>query len=270
MKSDLNPDDVKTYNALIQAIKILKMLRIKMVEQSTYNQRISGFNADTGSEHQESSGYEFARLPTYMSIQMLAQKLLGDRSRWIELVLLNKLSSPYIVKNEASRDEFKKIGIDGIIIPGDKIKIPAGFTVSDPIFDANIDDTNKSTDPLTDSEKALGVDLEVTPEGDIAIFSNDAKLIAGKDNLIQGLFLKLAYDLGDVLSDETIGVGSLVGNKQMSALKVRDIVAHTIESDPRIESINDFYLQQAGSESHIYVSMSVKGFSESLALTVTL
>ena len=264
----VNPGDAEAYNTLIQAIKILKALKIRLVEQDTYNQQIAKLNEQTGTKYQESTGFGFARLKTYMTIQMLAQEILGDRSRWVELVVLNKLSSPYIVKDEASRQKLKKAGIDGIIIPGDKIKIPVAFVKSNAIYDVVIDKPNKVTDHMTTAEKELGVDLALSPEGDIDLSSGDARLIGGKDNLIQGLFLKLAYDLGDVLSDETIGAGSLIGEKQVNALEVRDRVANTIERDPRITSINDFYLQQAGAEAHIYVSMSVKGFSESLALTI--
>lgn len=99
--------------------------------------------------------------------------------------------------------------------------------------------SNKVTENLTESEKALGVDLKLTSEGDLEINNlNDFKLVAGGQNAAQAAILKLFIEPGGLLYHPQIGTDLQIGEKTTNAFELQTQVIRSLSQDPRFENVN--------------------------------
>lgn len=98
---------------------------------------------------------------------------------------------------------------------------------------------NKITESLTEAEKALGVDLKLTDEGDLEINNlNDFKLVAGGQNAAQAAILKLFIEPGGLLYHPAIGTDLQIGEKTTNAFELQTQIIRSLSQDPRFENVN--------------------------------
>lgn len=91
---------------------------------------------------------------------------------------------------------------------------------------------------LTEVERQFGVDLKLTPEGDLELNNlNDFKLVYGVANVAQALVLKLFTEPGGLIFHPEIGTDLKIGEKTVSALEIQTQIIRSLSQDPRIENV---------------------------------
>jgi hypothetical protein len=91
---------------------------------------------------------------------------------------------------------------------------------------------------LTEAEKALGVDLKLTKEGDLELNNlQDMELIAGGSNAAQAVRLKLETEVGALPFHPELGTDLLVGSKTVSAVDIKAQITRSLLKDPRITKV---------------------------------
>ena len=93
------------------------------------------------------------------------------------------------------------------------------------------------TKNLTQTEKEMGVDLKLSPDGDLEMSNlKDLKLVAGVDNAAQALRLKLEIERGSLPYHPNIGSSLQIGDKTKDAFLIKTSVLTSILTDPRFVS----------------------------------
>jgi hypothetical protein len=175
-----------------------------------------------------------------MTLERLAQKQLGDSSRWGEIAEVNQLKPPYITDDLSDTRE-------GLLKPGDNVLIPAPSTGTFSQVPATRQIT--TTMGLTELEKSLGTDLKLTKDFDLSISnSGDLEVVSGTENLGQAVVLKLGYEQGQVMKYPLMGASIIPGTKFPPLETIRAGITNTLLQDTRIAGIQELKLsQQSGS-----------------------
>jgi len=98
---------------------------------------------------------------------------------------------------------------------------------------------NHLTKTMTEFEKSLGVDLKLTPDGDLELSNlNDIKLVSGAANAAQAIFIKLNIEPGALVYHPDIGTNLQVGNKTKNALAIKVQVLNSLLKDPRFSNVD--------------------------------
>lgn len=170
------------------------------------------------------------------TLQMIAQKLLGDAGRGMELAVLNDLQYPFI----------GSIGdkeLEGVKKPGDSIIIPIEVS-----SDLAVEDINE--DLYT---RALGVDLMISTDkvnlsfggsGELSTdISGDLQTVSGVKTLHQDLIHRLTTELGTLPYHPNYGSKflSIIGNRKDYTWKQKAVIelSRTFKSDDRVVDIKD-------------------------------
>jgi len=167
------------------------------------------------------------------SLEDIAFVELNDINRWIEIAKLNNLKPPYIA--EVSTDPRIKQPNDRLLLPSDGIQIDTNVIITK---------ENKINKDLTETEKRLGIDFRLNDNFDF-IFNNsgDVLLIRGGANAGQAIRIKFNLERGDLKYHPNIGLGLLIGEKNVNIDTLFDDITGTILQDPRFESIPAFDLR---------------------------
>lgn len=90
------------------------------------------------------------------------------------------------------------------------------------------------TKNLSEYEKALGVDLKITKEGDLEISNlKDFKLVAGAQNASQAIFLKMSIEPGGLVYHPQIGANIQIGSKTGNAFEIKAAILKSLSGDER-------------------------------------
>jgi hypothetical protein len=195
------------------------------------------------------------------TIQTIAARELGDPDRYRDLVILNNLKPPYIAATSSN----------GVLKAGDKYLVPQSKPVG-PNGAIRTKEWN-ITKFLSESEKNLGVDIRITKDGDLAISNiKDLDLVAGIDNMVQVLSMKLFLEKGGLKRHPTLGVNLALGRKVATnhAREVRDEIIQTYSSDPRIESIPYIDVSQEGDTTNINMVVKVMELEQPVPIPISL
>lgn len=218
--------------------------------KSTYDARIKDLVSrfENGIELFSTNAVREILLPAGVSLERLAQKELGDSSRWGEIAEVNGLVSPYIVQDFSDTTP-------NVLHPGEKILIPTpainGFSQVPPVRDI------ASTVDLNELERSFGTDLRINADYDLILTpAGDLEVISGTANMAQQIILKLSYEKGDLLRHPEIGAGIEVGRKFPTLKDIADNVINTLLQDPRIENIKDLSLVRENST--LFLNMQIK------------
>lgn len=190
------------------------------------------------------------KLEVGMTLEKLAQRELGDSTRWGEIAEVNGLKPPYVSSNpQESRD--------GVLGPGANILIPT--PVLNGFSQAPQGKINRLTAGMSELEKSLGVDFKVDGNFDLVLGSSgDFELIAGADNMAQGTILKLSYEPGDVMLYPELGAGAKPGGKFPPLIELKDRITKSLLQDNRIQRVTDLALTQDNSALTISFNLYVK------------
>lgn len=190
------------------------------------------------------------KLKAGQSLERLAQKELGDSTRWGEIVEINGLKAPYV-------SDDPKESRDGVLKAGSNILIPA--SVTNGFSQTPEGKQNKLTKGMSPLEKNLGVDFKIDKNFDLVLSSSgDFELVAGGDNMTQGTILKLSYEPGDVMLYPTLGAGIAVGRKFPPLEDISDRIATSLLQDARIHKVTDISLTRDGSALYIQFNIYIK------------
>lgn len=195
------------------------------------------------------------------TIQIIAARELGNVDRYRELIVLNNLISPYI----------DTISSQGVLAPGDEILIPQNSTTGD-MGIRSAKDYNV-TNGMTESEKALGVDLRLDDNNDIALTNTgDLDVHAGMTNYAQAIIIRMSLEPRSLKRHPSIGVDLKIGEKARTNRinQVRDQIIRSISSDSRTESVPFLEVEQNSGTIGIKMLVKPKNLEQNLPVPVTL
>jgi hypothetical protein len=187
------------------------------------------------------------------TIKDIAARLLGDRGRWHELVLLNDLRAPYI----------SATGGDNVLAYGSFVLFPS--TTGEGIPANQVNHQNQTLREKSDSSntrdgavaEAYGRDIRLGTKDsageyertDVVVSdSGDFSTITGIPNVEQAVRLKFATEQGELPAHPRYGSRFPVGSKasRASVTEYQLDVKNTILSDKRVASIVDLDLVAVG------------------------
>lgn len=179
----------------------------------------------------------------------------GDRTvpaNWVfiypdEGTLIQIIStSQYLRYNNGTWVEIdaNEFTLDGVLKPGDKIKIPSGAT---PPLSTKVQGPrdNIYTNALPPSEKALAVDLRLTDQMDLDLTpSGDLNVVFGVENAAQAIVLKLLYSKGALKKFPSIGSNLSPGKKVPDIATLRADITTSLLQDNRIKDVTKINIVQ--------------------------
>lgn len=195
------------------------------------------------------------------NIQMIAMRELGDIDKFKDIIILNNLKPPYI----------SQTGGVGVLKYGDKILIPKPNASGASSVVKNV--PYNITKNMLQAEIDLGVDIRLTEDGDLALASNkDLDLVAGVDNFVQAIALKLYLEKKSLKRHPFIGTNLNLGSKLRSKglSNLRKEILDSLGSDSRVESIPYIELRQEGGTIYANILIKMKEIEQPIPLPLTL
>jgi hypothetical protein len=196
-------------------------------------------------------------------IFMLSQRLLGDRARYKEIIILNNLRSPYI----------RTTSSQGVLKPGDDVLYPvAGSSQSATISKRstlNAVDNTLGVDLLLEStQKSAGItvfDLSVDTTGDLA-------RINGPSNLGQAIDIKVNTEQGELPTHPIFGGLFPIGTKakQKSLIQFSVNLRATLLTDRRISDIQSLNVTANGNVINVKSTLIAKGAQQPLTTNLSM
>lgn len=241
---------LKGFNDAIMALQML--LSTEDLFKSTFDERIRDMVDRFGGaiELFAENAVRQVKYEAGQTLERIAQRELGDSTRWGEIVEVNGLKAPYVTDDLSSTD-------DAVLRPGDPMLIPTpsrnGFSQVPSAKDI------KTTRGLSELEKSLGTDLKLTPDFDLSLSnSNDLEVVSGASNLAQAVILKLSYEKGEVMRYPEMGANLTPGRKFPPVEAIKDGLTNTLLQDTRIERIENLSIVRDNSSAHLTFTIKVK------------
>jgi hypothetical protein len=180
-------------------------------------------------------------------LQTIAARELGDVDKFRDIIVLNNLKPPYISATPGP----------GVLSPGSTILLPSQNSALDTGVKQNKIYNIQKT--LGELERALGVDILLTADGDISISNvGDASLVGGINNFGQAVSIKLFLELGSLKRHPGVGTDLGIGRKTTTRFlnDLKGQILASLSQDPRVESVPALTVsQQSGTTS---INMLVK------------
>jgi nucleoid-associated protein YgaU len=222
---------LKAFNDAMDGIRLL--LSTEDLFKSSFDDRIQDmvkrFNGNIALFAE--SAVRQIKYESGLTLERMAQRELGDSSRWGEIVEVNGLKAPYITDDLSST-------LEDVLRPGDVVLIPTpvvnGFSQVPAAKEI------KTTKNLSELEKSLGTDLKLSKNFDLSISnSGDLEVVSGVSNMAQAVLAKLGYEKGEVMRYPELGAGTVPGVKFPPIDSIKDGVTNTLLQDTRIEGVED-------------------------------
>jgi len=170
-------------------------------------------------------------------LHTIAARELGDVDKFRDIIVLNNLKPPYISATPGP----------GVLSPGSTILLPSQNSSLDTGVKQNKIYNIQRT--LGELERALGVDIQLTKDGDISISNvGDASLIGGINNFGQAISTKLFLEPGSLKRHPGIGTSLGVGRKVTTTFlnDLKSQILASLAQDPRVESVPAITISQQG------------------------
>lgn len=136
---------------------------------------------------------------------------------------------------------------DGVLKPGDKIKIPSNQSAPIQTKLQGPRD-NPFTNNISNAEKSLGVDLKLNQDMDLDLTpAGDLNVAFGFENGAQAIVLNLLYEKGSLKKFPQIGTNLNPGKKVPDIATLRADITSSLLQDPRIKSVTKINLIQENS-----------------------
>jgi len=194
-------------------------------------------------------------------IRQLAQRLLGDISRWKDIALLNNLKSPYI-----------SLSGDGIYVlrPGDRILYPAASTSITTAVSPTLG--QQVLDPAI---ALLGIDIRLASDGlgtfDFAIQNGDLDVISGMDNMSQAIYNRFATEPNTLPTHPAYGFLFPIGTKPTynSITSFKLAGKASLLDDSRISDVTFLTLQATGNTLNVNCNCVLNGLQSQAGASFT-
>lgn len=243
-------DVLNAFNESIGALRLL--LSTEDLFKSSYDQRIKDMvnRFDDNIELFAESAVRQKKYEAGLTLERMAQKELGDSTRWGEIVEVNGLKAPYVTDDLSST-------LEGVLRPGDTYLIPTparnGFSQVPAAKEI------KTTVGLSELEKSLGTDLKLTADFDLSLSnSGDLDVVSGAQNMAQAVILKLAYQKGEIMRYPELGAGLVSGIKFPPVEVIKDGLTNTLLQDNRVDSIKDLSIIRDNSGAFLTFNLKIK------------
>lgn len=212
--------------------------------------RASGNNA-VGFDFEQTNNVSSAGVKDGDTVQDFAQRVLGDASRYDELIVLNNLKPPYIAATAG----------DGVIAYGDKLLIPSNKPKESGFYNPiQIVNETIETVRLNPVERKLGSDIKLNKEGDVVLSSKgDLQLIHGIENAKQALANKFRTPIGSLRPHPDYGVLQFAGRKfrEDEFMLVEAELRRTTATDPRFDGLSNVQMTRERDKINISVEATV-------------
>ncbi len=194
------------------------------------------------------------------TIRDLSLRLLGDETRWKEIVILNDLVPPYISAE----------GGPGVLRPGDVVLLPAPA-----LSDGGLpDSTGTSADAAarygtdlrlsdpTKSDAEGGRDIETVREvreGGERVF--DFAIVEGLPNLIQALHVQATTEPGELPLHREYGFALPIGTRldPLALFFHKFQAARSLLRDDRVEAVREVSIIASGAVARLRVTVAASG-----------
>lgn len=158
--------------------------------------------------------------------------------------------------------------LDGVLKPGDKIKIPTN-SAPPPATKTQGPRDNIYTNKLSPSEKALAVDLKLNDNMDLDLTpSGDLNVATGFDNGAQAIVLKLLYEKGSLKKFPSIGTNLTPGKKVPDIAVLRTDITTSLLQDSRIKNVTKINLVQVNSAIFLTFEALFNGVAQPVPITI--
>lgn len=185
-----------------------------------------------------------------LTLERMAQRELGDSSRWGEIVEVNGLKAPYITDDLSSP-------LKNVLRPGDTVLIPT--PVQNGFSQVPSAKEIKTTKNLSELERSLGTDLKVNGDFDLSISNaGDLEVVSGTNNMGQAVLIKLGYEKGEVMRYPEMGAGTVPGIKFPPIEAIKDGITNTLLQDTRIQGIEDLSIIRNGGALYLSFNLKIK------------
>jgi hypothetical protein len=157
---------------------------------------------------------------------------------------------------------------DGVLKPGDNIKIPAAPSppIATPLQGPR---DNLYTNSLSNSEKSLAVDLKLTSDLDLDLLaSGDLAVATGYVNAAQAIVLKLLYSKGSLKKFPTLGSSLQPGKKVPDIASLRSDITASLLQDARIRDVTKINLIQVGGTLTLSFTVIFKDVQQPIPITI--
>jgi len=165
------------------------------------------------------TNFRFAQIHRGDTLQRIAQRELGDATRWVELIAINDLAPPYLTGDPLAAGAKVKLYGDSLIVPAVGARAPS-TTDAERVFLADV--------------ALVGGQLRAGEDGDLGI-------VAGRDNLKQAYRNRIDTPLGDLIFHPAYGCGvhSMKGQagRAGTAVLAAQYVRTALLADPRTQSV---------------------------------
>lgn len=243
-------DVLNAFNEAMAAIRLL--LSTEDLFKSSFDDRIADMitRFDNNIELFAETAVKQARYESGQTLERIAQKQLGDSTRWGEIVEVNGLKAPYVTDDASST-------LPNVLKPGDKYLIPTpaqnGFSQVPAAKDI------KTTVGLSELEKSLGTDFKLTGAFDLSLSnSGDIEVVSGAQNMAQATMVKLAYQKGEVMRYPEMGAGLIPGVKFPPIENIKDGLTNTLLQDARIQAVEDLSIIRDGGAVYLFFNLKIK------------
>lgn len=243
-------DVLQAFNDSIMAIQML--LSTEDLFRSSYDSRIQDMVArfQGNIELFAEAAVRQIKYTSDLSLERMAQKELGDSTRWGEIVEVNGLKAPYVTNDLSST-------LKNVLKPGDPVLIPTG--ARNGFSQTPAAKEIKTTRGLSELEKSLGTDLKLTKDYDLSISNaGDLEVVSGAQNMAQAVLLKLSYEKGEVMRYPEMGANLRVGAKFPPMESIKDGLTNTLLQDTRIEGIEDLSIIRDGGAVYLTFNLKIK------------
>jgi len=207
------------------------------------------------------------------TIADIAGRLIGDRSQWKQIVVLNNLRAPYV----------GPIRGEGILAYGDSIMIPAqpsrGLPSATTTNSSTQDISNNDLAFQTPVERAYGRDIRIARTNeqfglsDIVVGQfGDISTIQGIPNVVQGTYIKFVTEPGQLPAHPLYGAKMTLGSKatESAVSQVRINAYRTVLTDPRIGSIKSLNYVAVGDTVRADIVLQLRNAADLVSTSVNL
>jgi hypothetical protein len=194
-------------------------------------------------------------------LQTIAARELGDVDKFRDIIVLNNLKPPYISKTPGP----------GVLAPGSTILLPSQRSAIDTGIKQNKIYNIQRT--LGELERALGVDILLTSEGDISISNvGDASLVGGINNFGQAITTKLFLELNSLKRHPGVGTSLGLGRKTTTVFlnDLKGQILASLAQDPRVESVPTITISQQGGTTTINMLVKAAKIAQPVPIPLNL